>query len=59
MCPGNEFARIETLVAIHYLVSKFTWTLCLKDNTMGRDPFPSFKHGLPIRIKPKESNIAH
>ncbi|KAL5840532.1 hypothetical protein ACOSQ4_013140 [Xanthoceras sorbifolium] len=54
MCPGNEFARIETLVTIHYLVTKFTWKLSCRDNSFFRDPMPVFKHGLPIQIKPKK-----
>uniref|UniRef100_A0A0E0Q921 Cytochrome P450 n=1 Tax=Oryza rufipogon TaxID=4529 RepID=A0A0E0Q921_ORYRU len=31
MCPGNEFARTETLVAMNYLVRQFRWKLCCKD----------------------------
>jgi cytochrome P450 len=25
--PGNEFARVETLVAVHYIVRRFRWKL--------------------------------
>ncbi|KAH6795925.1 hypothetical protein C2S51_036911 [Perilla frutescens var. frutescens] len=53
MCPGNEFARIETLTMIHYLVTRFEWKLCLKENTLSRDPMPIFKQGLPIQIQIK------
>ncbi|KAG6423522.1 hypothetical protein SASPL_113921 [Salvia splendens] len=49
-CPGYEFARMETLAMIHYLVTRFTWKLHLEDNTVSRDPMPVFKHGLPIHI---------
>ncbi|KAH9796401.1 Taxane 13-alpha-hydroxylase [Citrus sinensis] len=52
-CPGNEFARIETLVIIHYLVTQFTWKLCCSDNSFSRDPLPVFRHGLEIQVKPK------
>ncbi|KAG6415669.1 hypothetical protein SASPL_123083 [Salvia splendens] len=51
LCPGNEFARMETLAMLHYLITRFTWTLCLKENTVRRDPMPIFKQGLPIHIK--------
>ncbi|CAD6338537.1 unnamed protein product [Miscanthus lutarioriparius] len=27
VCPGNEFARVETLVAVHYIVTRFRWKL--------------------------------
>ncbi|KAH8493285.1 hypothetical protein H0E87_020115 [Populus deltoides] len=28
ICPGYEFARLETLITVHYLVNMFTWKLC-------------------------------
>ncbi|KAL8466877.1 hypothetical protein ACS0TY_035809 [Phlomoides rotata] len=56
MCPGYEFARIETLIMIHYLVTGFKWKLCLEENVMSRDPMPVFKHGLPILIE-KSTNF--
>lgn len=52
ICPGYEFARIETLTTIHYLVTKFTWKLSCLDN-FTRNPVPNFKQGLPIEIQPK------
>ncbi|CAM8940223.1 unnamed protein product [Rhodiola kirilowii] len=55
MCPGNEFARIETLSTIHYLVTRFTWKLCSEDNRYWRDPMPVFSEGLPIQIQSKSS----
>ncbi|XP_065877600.1 cytochrome P450 716B1-like isoform X3 [Euphorbia lathyris] len=53
ICPGNEFAKIETLVTIHYLVTRFSWKLSSPDVSFSRDPFPSFKNGLEILIQPK------
>ncbi|KAL1562461.1 cytochrome P450 CYP728D26 [Salvia divinorum] len=50
ICPGYEFARMETLAMIHYLVTRFTWKLCLKENTFSRVPMLVFKQGLPIHI---------
>ncbi|EXB50283.1 Cytochrome P450 [Morus notabilis] len=52
MCPGNEFARIETLITIHYLVTRFTWKLCA-DNSFSRNPFPVPAQGLPVQIMQK------
>lgn len=52
ICPGYEFARLETLTTIHYLVTQFTWKLSCND-TFSRNPMPSFKRGLPIQIEPK------
>ncbi|XP_073279265.1 cytochrome P450 716B1-like [Primulina huaijiensis] len=53
ICPGYEFAKMETLLTIHYLITEFTWELCCKDDCIRRDPMPSPTQGLPIKIKPK------
>ncbi|KAI4306083.1 hypothetical protein L6164_029392 [Bauhinia variegata] len=53
ICPGTEFARIETLVAIHYLVTRFTWKLCA-DNGFSRDLMPVPSQGLPLQIWPRK-----
>ncbi|MFQ6644561.1 hypothetical protein Gotur_019268 [Gossypium turneri] len=59
ICPGNEFARIETLVTIHYLVTRFKWKLCCLDNSFSRNPFPVFSDGMLIAIEPKDSVRIH
>ena len=56
ICPGWEFAKMETLTMIHYLVTHFTWKLSLKENSFRRDPMPIFNHGLPVLIIPREHN---
>ncbi|PIA27477.1 hypothetical protein AQUCO_07700032v1, partial [Aquilegia coerulea] len=53
ICPGYEFARIEILVTIHYLVTRYTWKLCCKDNKFSRNPVPIPTQGLPIQIEQK------
>ncbi|XP_047309708.1 beta-amyrin 28-monooxygenase-like [Impatiens glandulifera] len=50
VCPGYEFAKIEILVTIHYIVTRFKWKLCCDDNFFGRDPMPMPTQGLPIQI---------
>ncbi|KAF0905355.1 hypothetical protein E2562_003942 [Oryza meyeriana var. granulata] len=55
ICPGIEFARIETLVMMHHLVRQFRWKLCCKEDTFARDPMPTPLHGLPIEIEQKTS----
>ncbi|KAJ6797551.1 cytochrome P450 716B1-like [Iris pallida] len=52
-CPGNEFARLETLVTMHYLVTRFDWKLCCKPDGLRRNPSPSPTKGLPIRLEPR------
>ncbi|KAM0913945.1 hypothetical protein ACQ4PT_011833 [Festuca glaucescens] len=55
ICPGIEFAKIETLVAMHCLVRQFRWKLCCKENTFVRTPLPVPLHGLPIELEHKTS----
>jgi cytochrome P450 family 26 subfamily A len=55
ICPGYEFARLETLITIHHLVNRFTWKLRCPDISFSRDPMPTFKDGLEIEIVPKLS----
>lgn len=56
ICPGNEFARVETLVTIHYLITQFTWRLLLDDHFI-RDPMPTPTKGMPIKICPRETSM--
>uniref|UniRef100_A0A0E0AKM0 Cytochrome P450 n=1 Tax=Oryza glumipatula TaxID=40148 RepID=A0A0E0AKM0_9ORYZ len=51
MCPGNEFARTETLVTMHYLVRQFRWKLCCKEEGYRKDPLPMPVLGLPIELE--------
>lgn len=53
-CIGNEFARVETLITIHRLVTMFEWTLVHPHETITRQPMPYPSMGLPIKIKPKK-----
>uniref|UniRef100_A0A0E0MEX1 Cytochrome P450 n=1 Tax=Oryza punctata TaxID=4537 RepID=A0A0E0MEX1_ORYPU len=55
MCPGNEFARVETMVVMHYLVRQFRWKLCCKKEAYIRDPKPVPVHGLPIELKQRRT----
>ncbi|KAI3948807.1 hypothetical protein MKX01_022221 [Papaver californicum] len=54
MCPGYEFARLETLITIHHLVTRFTWKLSCSDNSFIRDPMPEPVRGLPIEIQTRK-----
>jgi len=56
ICVGMEFARVETLVAIHYLVRRFRWKLCCKENTFVRNIQPTPLHGLPIQLEQKAAS---
>ncbi|KAF8759163.1 hypothetical protein HU200_010563 [Digitaria exilis] len=51
MCPGTEFSRVETMVAMHYLVTQFRWKLCFKEETYKKDPKPTPVFGLPVELE--------
>ncbi|KAJ1260561.1 hypothetical protein BS78_10G242100 [Paspalum vaginatum] len=53
LCPGNEFARVETLVAVHYIVTRFRWKLAaVCDRSFSRFPLPYPSQGLLMDIEP-------
>ncbi|KAI3680548.1 hypothetical protein L6452_35321 [Arctium lappa] len=52
MCPGIEFAKMETLAMMHRLVTQFTWVLFNNDEPFKRIPMPEFDKGLTVRIMP-------
>jgi len=53
VCPGNEFARVETLVAVHHIVTRFRWKLAAGcDRSFSRFPLPYPSQGLLIDIEP-------
>ncbi|KAL6838394.1 hypothetical protein ACP4OV_031800 [Aristida adscensionis] len=55
VCPGNEFARVETLVAVHYIVTRFKWKLAAGcDGSFSRFPLPYPSQGLLIDIQPRQ-----
>ncbi|XP_003561530.1 cytochrome P450 716B1 [Brachypodium distachyon] len=59
VCPGNEFARVEALVAMHYIITGFRWKLadgC--DGSFSRYPLPSPAQGLLIDIEPKDTTTS-
>ncbi|KAL4571180.1 hypothetical protein LXL04_017932 [Taraxacum kok-saghyz] len=52
MCPGKEYARLEILVFMHHLVTKFKWEKVIPDEQIIVNPMPSPAKGLPIRLYP-------
>ena len=53
ICPGNEFAKVETLVAVHHIVTQFRWKLAAGcDGSFSRSPLPYPSQGLLIDIEP-------
>eukprot|EP01018_Ginkgo_biloba_P016324 Gb_33310 [translate_table: standard] len=54
VCPGYDFAKVETLLAIHHLVTTYRWSTMIPDEPVTRDPMPYPAMGLPIKLKVKK-----
>ncbi|KAF8410060.1 hypothetical protein HHK36_002582 [Tetracentron sinense] len=50
-CPGNELAKLEILILIHHLVTKFKWEVVGSQSGIQYSPFPVPQHGLPASIE--------
>ncbi|CAN1324610.1 Abscisic acid 8'-hydroxylase 4 [Linum perenne] len=49
-CPGNELAKLEMLILIHHLVTKFRWKVVGTQEQVEYSPFPIPQQGLPIKL---------
>ncbi|KAJ8491373.1 hypothetical protein OPV22_013094 [Ensete ventricosum] len=49
-CPGNELAKLEMLILIHHLVTKYRWEIAGSQGEIEYRPFPVPKHGLPAKL---------
>ncbi|XP_057965132.1 abscisic acid 8'-hydroxylase 4 [Malania oleifera] len=49
-CPGNELAKLEMLVFVHHLVTKFRWEAVGSQSGIQYGPFPVPLNGLPARF---------
>ncbi|KAK4490861.1 hypothetical protein RD792_001576 [Penstemon davidsonii] len=49
-CPGNELAKMEILILLHHLTTKYRWSLMAPQNGIQYGPFPLPQNGLPIKI---------
>ena len=54
ICLGNEFARTEMMVFLHYIVLNFEWEMVDPDEAISVDPMPIFKRSLELQIKKKD-----
>ncbi|XP_076906626.1 abscisic acid 8'-hydroxylase CYP707A2-like [Bidens hawaiensis] len=49
-CPGNELAKLEILVLIHHMTTKYRWSMVGPQNEIHYAPFALPQNGLPIRL---------
>ncbi|PWA95646.1 cytochrome P450 [Artemisia annua] len=52
-CPGNELAKLEMLVLIHHLTTKYRWSLDGPQHGIQYAPFALPQNGLPIKLSLK------
>ncbi|KAF2294796.1 hypothetical protein GH714_018870 [Hevea brasiliensis] len=52
-CPGNELAKLEILVLLHHLTTKYRWSMVGSDNGIQYGPFALPQNGLPIKLSQK------
>ncbi|XP_038877343.1 abscisic acid 8'-hydroxylase CYP707A2-like [Benincasa hispida] len=53
-CPGNELAKLEMLVLLHHLTTKYRWNVVGAQEGIQYGPFALPLNGLPIRISLKK-----
>ncbi|XP_062146343.1 abscisic acid 8'-hydroxylase CYP707A2-like [Alnus glutinosa] len=49
-CPGNELAKLEILVLLHHLTTKYRWSVEGSQTGIQYGPFALPQNGLPIRL---------
>ncbi|CAL0331638.1 unnamed protein product [Lupinus luteus] len=49
-CPGNELAKLEMLVLVHHLTTKYRWSMESAKNGIQYGPFALPQNGLPITL---------
>ncbi|GMI95697.1 cytochrome P450, family 707, subfamily A, polypeptide 1 [Hibiscus trionum] len=49
-CPGNELAKLEILVFLHHLTTKYRWSVVGANSGIQYGPFALPQNGLPIRL---------
>ncbi|KAL5788317.1 hypothetical protein ACOSP7_005266 [Xanthoceras sorbifolium] len=49
-CPGNHLAKLEILILIHHLLTKFRWEVVGSQSGIEYAPFPVPQQGLPARF---------
>ncbi|KAF3795924.1 Abscisic acid 8'-hydroxylase 1 [Nymphaea thermarum] len=53
-CPGNELAKLEMLVLLHHLTTKYRWTILGSQDGIQYGPFALPQNGLPIKLSRKD-----
>lgn len=53
VCAGYQLAKLNILIFVHFIVTRYDWSLLYPDEPITMDPLPFPSHGMPIKITPK------
>ncbi|KAF9589755.1 hypothetical protein IFM89_028664 [Coptis chinensis] len=53
VCAGYQLAKFNILIFLHFMVTRYNWSLIYPDERITIDPLPFPFHGMPIKISPK------
>ncbi|VVA28598.1 PREDICTED: taxadiene [Prunus dulcis] len=53
VCAGYQLAKLNILIFVHFVVTRYDWSLLSPDEPVTMDPLPFPSHGMPIKITPK------
>ncbi|KAL5827223.1 hypothetical protein ACOSQ3_019057 [Xanthoceras sorbifolium] len=53
VCAGYQLAKLNILIFVHYVVTRYDWSLLCPNESITMDPLPFPSHGMPIKISPK------
>ncbi|KAI7741766.1 hypothetical protein M8C21_000610 [Ambrosia artemisiifolia] len=56
LCAGYQLAKLNILVLVHYVVTRYNWSLVYPDEPIFMDPLPFPSKGMPIKISPKSNH---
>ncbi|OMO60806.1 Cytochrome P450 [Corchorus olitorius] len=55
LCAGYQLAKLNILIFVHYVVTRYDWSLIYPNESITMDPLPFPSQGMPIKISPKLS----
>lgn len=53
LCAGYQLAKLNIMIFVHYVVTRYDWSLVSPDEEITVDPLPFPSQGMPITISPK------
>ncbi|KAM0059154.1 putative abieta-7,13-dien-18-ol hydroxylase [Helianthus debilis subsp. tardiflorus] len=56
LCAGFQLAKLNILALVHYVVTRYNWSLVYPDEPILMDPLPFPSKGMPIKISPKSDH---